>query len=45
MDAQNKAGIQIMKKILDNIDVDSPIYENKDRLTRNYVANIKRKFY
>lgn len=44
MDAQNKAGIQIMKKILDNIDDDSPLHKNKDRLTRNYVANIKESF-
>lgn len=44
MDAENKAGIQIMKKIIDNIPVDSPIYDKKQEFFRLYSANIKDSF-
>lgn len=36
----NKAGIQIVKKILDNIPTDSPLYSYKEDFYKNYVANI-----
>lgn len=44
MDAENKAGIQIMKKIIDNIPVDSPLYKKKQEFFELYSANIKDSF-
>lgn len=44
MNAKNKAGIQIMKKILDNIDRTSPLYGYKEDFFNMYVANIKDSF-
>ena len=44
MNAKNKAGIQIMKKILDNIDRTSPLYDYKEDFFNMYVANIKDSF-
>lgn len=44
MNAKNKAGIQIMKKILDNIDSNSPLYFYKEDFFNMYVANIKDSF-
>lgn len=44
MNAKNKAGIQIMKKILDNIDSKSPLYKYKEDFFNMYVANIKDRF-
>ena len=44
MNAKNKAGIQIMKKILDNIDRSSPLYDYKEDFFNMYVANIKDSF-
>ena len=44
MNAKNKAGIQIMKKILDNIDKNSPLYSYKEDFFNQYVANIKDSF-
>lgn len=44
MNAKNKAGIQIMKKILDNIDRNSPLYNYKEDFFNMYVANIKDSF-
>lgn len=44
MNAKNKAGIQIMKKILDNIDRNSPLYDYKEDFFNMYVANIKDSF-
>lgn len=44
MNAENKAGIQIMKKILDNIDENSPLYDYKKKFTDAYVANIKESY-
>ena len=44
MNAKNKAGIQIMKKILDNIDSKSPLYKYKEDFFDMYVANIKDSF-
>lgn len=45
MDAMNKAGIQIMKKILDNIYEDSYLGKIKRDFFDNYCANIKESFY
>ena len=42
--AKNKAGIQIMKKILDNIDKNSPLYPVKQKFFSLYSANIKESF-
>lgn len=42
--AQNKAAIQIMKKILDNISPDSPLYKHKEEFFKLYCANIKESF-
>lgn len=42
--AENKAGIQIMKKILDNIDENSPLYPIKQKFFSLYSANIKESF-
>lgn len=44
MNAKNKAGIQIMKKILDNIDSNSPLHTYKEDFFNMYVANIKDSF-
>lgn len=44
MNAKNKAGIQIMKKILDNIDRNSPLHDYKEDFFNMYVANIKDSF-
>lgn len=44
MNAKNKAGIQIMKKILDNIDRNSPLHKYKEDFFNMYVANIKDSF-
>lgn len=44
MNAKNKAGIQIMKKILDNIDTNSPLHDYKEDFFNMYVANIKDSF-
>lgn len=44
LDAENKAGIQIMKKILDNIDSTSPLWETKQHFFRLYSENIKDSF-
>ena len=40
MDAQNKAGIQIMKKIVDNIQPGSDLWKVKERFFRLYSGNI-----
>lgn len=44
MDAENKAGIQIMKKIVDNIPVNNPLYEKKEEFFKLYSANIRDSF-
>ena len=44
INAENKAGIQIMKKILDNIDDNSWLGEIKRDFFKNYVANIKESY-
>lgn len=44
MNAKNKAGIQIMKKILDNIDSNNPLHAYKEDFFNMYVANIKDSF-
>ena len=45
LNARNKAGIQLMKKILDNIPNEGhPLSDAKQRLINNYIANIKHSF-
>lgn len=44
MNAKNKAGIQIMKKMLDNIDKNSSLYKYKEDFFNMYIANIKDSF-
>lgn len=44
INSQNKAGIQIMKKILDNIDENTWLGKIKRDFFKNYVANIKESF-
>lgn len=44
INSKNKAGIQIMKKILDNIDSKSPLYKYKEDFFNMYVSNIKDSF-
>ena len=44
VDAENKAGIQIMKKILDNITPSSPLWDVKQHFFRLYSENIKDSF-
>ena len=45
VDAQNKAAIQIMKKILDNLDPDNEYLNNlKNKIMNDYVANIEDSF-
>lgn len=41
MNAENKAGIQIMKKIIDNIDSNSELYPLKEKFFDLYSKNIK----
>lgn len=43
-DAKNKAGIQIMKKILDNISSNKNLESYKKQFINNYVANIEEDF-
>ena len=38
--ADNKAGVQIMKKMLDNIDENSPLWETKQKFIKLYTENI-----
>lgn len=40
INAENKAAIQIMKKIVDNIDKDSPLYAYKETFMDCYAANV-----
>ena len=44
MNAENKAGIQIMKKIVDNIPINNPLYEKKEEFFKLYSANIRDSF-
>lgn len=44
MNSENKAGIQIMKKIVDNIPVNSRLYEKKEEFFKLYSANIRDSF-
>uniref|UniRef100_A0AAU8MM03 RNA-dependent RNA polymerase n=1 Tax=Geladintestivirus 2 TaxID=3233134 RepID=A0AAU8MM03_9CAUD len=44
LNSENKAGLQIMKKILDNIDKDSKLYPIKQRFLENYSQNIYESF-
>ena len=44
VNAQNKAGIQLMKKILDNISPTSKLWDTKQRFFNIYAANIKDSF-
>lgn len=44
MNAENKAGIQIMKKIVDNIPVNSRLYEKKEEFFKLYSASIRDSF-
>lgn len=44
VDNENKAGIQIMKKMLDNITPDSKLYPIKQKFFQLYSANIKESF-
>jgi len=44
MDATNKIGIQIAKKIIDNISPDSPLYAKKEEYMNLLVANIKESY-
>lgn len=44
MNAENKAGIQIVKKIVDNIPVNSRLYEKKEEFFKLYSANIRDSF-
>ena len=44
LNAENKAGIQIMKKILDNISPNSKLYPIKEKFFKLYSANIKASF-
>lgn len=43
-DAENKAGIQVMKKIIDNLSSNPTIQGYKQAIFDNYVANIKSAF-
>ena len=43
-DAENKAGIQVMKKIIDNLSNNSDVQSYKKAIFDNYVANIKAAF-
>ena len=44
VNAKNKAGIQIVKKIVDNIPPGHPLYEKKLDYFRTFVANIRESF-
>lgn len=44
VDASNKAAIQIMKKMLDNLPDRTELNELKDKVFNNYVANIRNSF-
>lgn len=44
VDASNKAAIQIMKKMLDNLPNRTELNELKDKVFSNYVANIRNSF-
>lgn len=44
IDASNKAAIQIMKKMLDNLPNRTELNELKDKVFNNYVANIRNSF-
>lgn len=44
MNAENKAGIQIMKKIVDNIPVNNPLHDKKEEFFKLYSANIRNSF-
>ena len=44
LNAENKAGIQIMKKIIDNIPSDSPLYITKQKFFKLYSENIQMSF-
>lgn len=44
VDASNKAAIQIMKKMLDNLPNRTELNELKDKVFNNYVANIRNSF-
>lgn len=44
MNAENKAGIQIMKKIVDNIPVNNPLHDKKEEFFKLYSANIRDSF-
>lgn len=41
INSNNKAGIQFVKKIIDNIDESSPLYKHKEAFFKLYCANIK----
>ena len=43
-DAENKAGIQVMKKIIDNLSANPTVQSYKKAIFDNYVANIKAAF-
>ena len=40
INSENKAGVQIMKKILDNIDKNNELYSAKQKIIENYSYNI-----
>ena len=44
MNAENKAGIQVVKKIIDNITPDNPLWETKQEYFKLFVANIRESF-
>lgn len=44
LNAENKAGIQIMKKIIDNIPTTSPLYPVKQKFFKLYSENIQASF-
>ena len=44
VNSENKAAIQIMKKILDNIDDNSPLKEDRETFFKLYTANIQESF-
>lgn len=44
VNAENKAAIQIMKKIVDNVDSNSPLYKYKEEFMRLHSANVEESF-
>jgi len=44
LNASNKAGIQIMKKIIDNIPKNSPLYHKKEEYFKLFVQNIQESY-